>query len=317
MTNPYRIGTRKSALALKQTDIVLKALQKAHPDNIRIQNAEIIGITTTGDQIQNKSLSKIGGKALFVKEIEQALSDNQIDFGIHSLKDVEANLHPNFKLACVLEREIMNDVLITRDGQITGILDLKPQAVLGTCSPRRAAQLLEICPDLQIVPLRGNILTRLSKFDEKEMDATVLAYAGLKRLDLVDDEGNLKGYPGLKACVLTLDEMIPAVGQGVLTVETLKTNQEVINLLSVINHQETEMCIRAERAFLRELAGNCKTPIAAFCVLTPHQTLLLKAFYAPLSGMNSIRYEAVGTFNDPEELGIRVGKEIKRQTDDL
>lgn len=317
MTNPYRIGTRKSALALKQTEIVLESLKKAYLDDVRIQNAQVVGITTTGDQIQNKSLSEIGGKALFVKEIEQALVDNQIDFGVHSLKDVEANLHPDFTLACVLEREIMNDVLISRDGENTGILDLKPQAVLGTCSPRRAAQLLEICSDLQIVPLRGNILTRLSKFEGKEMDATVLAYAGLKRLDLIDEEDTLKGYPELTACVLTLDEMIPAVGQGVLAVETLKTNQEVIDLLSVINHPETEMCIRAERAFLRELGGNCKTPIAAFCVITPHQTLLLKAFYAPLSGGNAIRFEDVGVFNDPEALGIKVGKEMKQRVDAL
>eukprot|EP01037_Dinobryon_pediforme_P016052 gene16052-16221_t len=160
MTSPYRIGTRKSPLALKQTDILVKSLQQAHAKDLRIQNPEIVGITTTGDCVQDKSLSEIGGKALFVKEIEQALFEKRIDFAVHSLKDVEANLCPDFQLACVLEREVVNDVLI-----------------------------------------------------EGALDAIVLAFAGLKRLDLFEDDAQLKGHPNLKSCLLSLEEMIPAVGQ--------------------------------------------------------------------------------------------------------
>ena len=311
MTNFYRIGTRKSPLALKQTEIVLEALKKTYPNNTKIQNAQAVGITTSGDNIQNKSLSEIGGKALFVKEIEQALLDNQIDFGVHSLKDVEANLNPSFKLGCVLEREIINDVLITKNTEKASLLNFKKGAKVGTCSPRRAAQLLDIRPDLTIVPMRGNVITRLEKLENEDMDASVFAYAGLKRLDLINENGELKNYPRLKACILTLDEIIPAVGQGVLTVETLCSNQPIIDMLKAVNHHETEMCIRAERTFLRELGGNCKTPIAAYAIKTSENKLVLKAFYAPFQDLPSIRFEASGDFDSPEELGIRTGKEIK------
>lgn len=314
MNSPYRIGTRKSPLALKQTDILVKSLQYIHAKDLRIQNPEIVGITTTGDRAQEKSLAEIGGKALFVKEIEQALLENRIDFGVHSLKDVEANLCPDFQLACVLEREVVNDVLIVKgEADEVSVACLKPGSVVGTCSPRRKAQLLDLRPDLKIVPLTGNILTRLSKLEEGSLDAIVLAFAGLKRLDLIESDGQLKGYPNLKSCLLSLQEMIPAVGQGVLVAETLKSDKDTFDFLKVINHKDTEICIRAERSLLKEMGGDCKTPIAAYCSFSSSSELVLKAFYAPLNSKNSIRIELFGTVDNPEELGVMAGKELKKR----
>ncbi|MBU6149581.1 MAG: hydroxymethylbilane synthase [Verrucomicrobia bacterium] len=313
MNSPYRIGTRKSPLALKQTGILVKSLQQAHAKDLRIQNPEIVGITTTGDCIQGKSLSEIGGKALFVKEIEQALLEKRVDFAVHSLKDVEANLCPDFQLACVLEREVVNDVLIVK-GRVHGVsVDLlKHGAVIGTCSPRRKAQLFDLRPDLRVVPLTGNILTRLVKLEEGALDAIVLAFAGLKRLDLFEGDGQLKGYPNLKSCLLSLEEMIPAVGQGVLVAEILKSDKVALDFLKAVNHEETEICIRAERALLKEMGGDCKTPIAAYCSFVSLTELILKAFYAPLDLKKSIRIELSGAADDPESLGIRAGIELKK-----
>ncbi|MBY0280657.1 MAG: hydroxymethylbilane synthase [Alphaproteobacteria bacterium] len=312
MNSPYRIGTRKSPLALKQTDILISVLQTTYSKDLRIQNPEIVGITTTGDRAQGKSLAEIGGKSLFVKEIEQALLEKRIDFGVHSLKDVEANLHPQFHLACFLEREIVNDVLIVKNApDNVSIKNLKPGAIVGTCSPRRKAQLLDLRPDLKIVPLTGNILTRLSKLEEGPFDAIVLAFAGLKRLDLIENEGSLKVYSNLKSCLLSLEEMIPAVGQGVLVAEVLKNDKETFQFLNAINHEKTEVCIRAERALLREMGGDCKTPIAAYCSFQSSSELILKAFYAPLTLENPIRIEISGV--DPEELGVRAARELKKK----
>ncbi len=314
MTSPYRIGTRKSPLALKQTDILVKSLQQAHAKDLRIQNPEIVGITTTGDCVQDKSLSEIGGKALFVKEIEQALFEKRIDFAVHSLKDVEANLCPDFQLACVLEREVVNDVLIVKSrAHEVSVGCLKTDAIVGTCSPRRKAQLLDLRPDLRVVPLTGNILTRLVKLEEGALDAIVLAFAGLKRLDLFEDDAQLKGHPNLKSCLLSLEEMIPAVGQGVLVAEILKSDKATFDFLKTISHKETEVCIRAERSLLKEMGGDCKTPIAAYCSFTSSSELFLKVFYAPLELKKSIRIELCGAADDPELLGIRAGIELKKR----
>lgn len=314
MLYPYRIGTRKSPLALKQTDIMVRTLQDSYSQDPRIQNPEIVGITTTGDCVQDRSLSEMGGKALFVKEIEQALLEKHIDWGVHSLKDVEANLHPNFQLACVLEREVVNDVLIVKGGaDSVSINSLKPNAVVGTSSPRRRFQLLDLRPDLKIVSLTGNILTRLTKLREGELDAIVLAYAGLKRLDLVNDDGNLKDDDNLKSSLLSLEEMIPAVGQGVLVAEVLKEDEETFRFLRAINHEKTEICIRAERALLQEMGGDCKTPIAAYCSFVSLSELVLKAFYAPYESQVSLKVESIGSMENPEELGVKVAKEIKKR----
>lgn len=314
MFYPYRIGTRKSPLALKQTDLMIKALQSKHNNAPRILNPEIVGITTSGDKVQDRSLAEIGGKALFVKEIEQALLEKRIDFGVHSLKDIEANLHPNFQLACVLEREVVNDVLIVKGGAGSiSIKSLESNAIVGTSSPRRKAQLLDLRRDLKVVPLTGNILTRLSKLEEGELDAIVLAFAGLKRLELMEDNGDLKGYTNLKSCQLLLEEMIPAVGQGVLVAEVLKEDEETFQFLRAVNHEKTEICIRAERALLTEMGGNCKTPIAAYCSFVSSDELILKAFYCPLQSNQTIRFELIGEVNAPEVLGIMAGKELKKK----
>jgi len=311
MNRPYRIGTRKSPLALKQTDIVVKALQQACPGDVWMQNPEIVEITTTGDLVQDKSLADIGGKALFVKEIEQALLENRIDFGVHSLKDVEANLNPNFKIGCVLTREVPNDVLILKNVDNASLQALRQGAVVGTCSPRRAAQLQRARPDLKIVPLRGNVLTRLTKLESEGLDAIVLALAGLKRLGLWH-EASLVGHPSLKACVLTLDQMLPAVGQGVLAVEVLANDDKTLQLLQNINDKKTEVCMKAERALLKELGGDCKTPIAAFCSFVTGTAILLRAFYVSPESGQPFFYEEIGSAFDPEDLGIRVGKELQK-----
>lgn len=314
MFHPYRVGTRTSPLALKQTDLMIKVLQSVHSNDLRILNSEIIGITTTGDKSQDRNLAEIGGKALFVKEIEEALLEKRIDFGVHSLKDVEANLHPSFRLACVLEREVINDVLIVKGAlSNASINSLKSNAIVGTSSPRRRFQLLNLRPDLKVVPLTGNIQTRLSKLEEGGLDAIILAFAGLKRLNLIEDDGNLKEYGNLKSCLLSLEEMIPAVGQGVLVAEVLKEDEDTFQFLRTINHEKTEICIRAERAFLTEMGGDCKTPIAAYCSFISKKELSLRAFYAPHETQAFLRIESVGDMENPEVLGMKVAKEIKKR----
>lgn len=310
---PYQIGSRSSALAKCQTTLVLQNLQHYHPDNQRLKQAECLSICTTGDKITDRPLAEIGGKALFTKEIQQELLKGRLDFAVHSLKDLEHTLPPGLTIGAVLPREDCRDVLITHSGK-KSLSALKVGASVGTCSPRRTAQLLYHRPDLKIVPLRGNVPTRLCKMFEEGLEAIVLAAAGLKRLGLwQEDNPSLHGYP-LTGYLIPLDQMLPAVGQGVLAVECRSDDEEVKALLSFVNHPPTESCVRAERAFLRELNGDCHTAVAALSTILSPTELKLKICYAPdypMSCKQLVIKQEIGLLDQPEALGLKLAKALK------
>jgi hydroxymethylbilane synthase len=296
----YRIGTRGSPLALVQTNIVIQQLQVVCPSLI----FQVVPIKTTGDIITDQSLADIGGKALFAKEIEQALINEEIDFAVHSLKDLETSLPEALQIGCVLAREEPFDVLISHNS--LSISGLTKGATVGTCSPRRAAQLCFHQPDLNIVTMRGNVGTRLNKLVKGDVDAIILALAGLKRLGIWENS-TIKGYNDLQAVVLSVDEMLPAVGQGALAIECRRNDDDVKSLLQKINDPVTEICTRAERAMLAELGGDCRTPVGGYSVFKNEREL-------ELSGMINLYHEkATGTPDDPEALGREVANLLKKK----
>jgi hydroxymethylbilane synthase len=240
---PLRLGTRGSPLALAQAHLVAAALCTAHGWGEAA--VAIVPITTTGDVVQDRPLAEIGGKALWTKELDRALGEGRTDFSVHSMKDVETFRPAEFTLAAFLPREDTLDRLIGADS-----VDALPQgAVVGTSAPRRKAQLLARRPDLQIVPIRGNVQTRLGKVG-REVDATLLAAAGLNRL-------------GMGAVGVPILEFLPAPAQGVVGVEVLAANHDVVALLAAIDHRGTRMAVEAERAFLAALGGDCRSAVAA------------------------------------------------------
>lgn len=250
MKRKIRVGSRESTLALAQTNRVVDEIKKHHPE----LEFEIIGMKTRGDLILDKALDKIGGKGLFVKELENALLKNEIDFAVHSMKDMPAQMPDGLVIGAVSEREDPRDVLITFDGKE---LDQLPyQGVIGTSSARREVQILQKRPDLNIKILRGNVLTRIDKLTRHEFDAIVLASAGLKRL----------GYENESIRYFDVKAMIPAVGQGILGLECRK-GDSVIEFLLSIHSEESSICLAAERAFMIKLNGGCSTPIAAHAIL--------------------------------------------------
>jgi len=243
-----RIATRKSPLALAQTRYVGEEIRKHAPDVV----IEEVHLMTEGDRVLDVPLAKVGGKGLFVTEVERALIDGLADIAVHSLKDVPEALAEGMILACIPEREDPRDVLATRDG--SGLFDLSAGARLGTSSLRRAVQLHRERPDLAIKVLRGNVGTRLRKLDEGDVDAAVLAYAGLKRLGL-DKERRVH--------VLPIEQSIPAVGQGALAIEARASDAATLALLAPLEHRMSRIAVEAERAFLQHLGGSCTTPVAA------------------------------------------------------
>lgn len=247
-----RIGTRGSPLALIQAGIVQSALQQAH--RLEAANFEIVPIKTTGDRIKDKPLTEFGGKGLFTKEIEESLLTNDIDIAVHCMKDMATQLPEGLTVSCILPREDPRDVLIAKNAQT--LEDIPTGARVGTCSLRRACQVLHHRPDLEIVPLRGNVQTRIDKIESGVAEATLLALAGLKRL----------GKPDLGAA-LCVETMLPAIAQGALGIECHQDNTAILDLLSPLNHNPTYLCVQVERAFLRALDGSCKTPIAGLATL--------------------------------------------------
>lgn len=242
-----RLATRKSALALAQARAWAKTLIAARPE---ITIEEVL-ITTTGDRIQDRPLQEVGGKGLFLKEIEEALIEGGAELAVHSIKDVPAELAPGLVLAAVPPREDPRDVLVSRSGR--GLLALPEGAVVGTSSLRRRVFLQRARPDLRIVPLRGNVDTRLRKVEAGEVDAIVLAYAGLRRLGL-----------GERATeVLSTELMIPAVGQGALGIEARAGHEAVIAALRSTHHDETAIAVAAERGVMLAVEGSCQVPVAA------------------------------------------------------
>ncbi|WP_163653292.1 hydroxymethylbilane synthase [Listeria sp. PSOL-1] len=244
------VGSRKSKLALTQTNWVIKQLQAKFPD----QHFKIHEIITKGDQILDVTLSKVGGKGLFISEIEQALLDGVIDFAVHSMKDVPAELAKGLVIASIPKRETPFDCLVF--DKANRLSELKKGATIGTSSLRRAAQLRKVRPDLNIHTIRGNIDTRLKKLKEENFDAIVLAEAGLKRMGWLTTE--------LKVERLSENICLPAVGQGALAIECRENDQETRQMLKAIHDLETAYCVQAERTFLRELDGGCEVPVACF-----------------------------------------------------
>jgi hydroxymethylbilane synthase len=298
MTSPVlRIGSRGSPLALRQAKELRERLVAAHPELAAESAVETVVIRTTGDRVTDRPLAEIGGKGLFIKELEEALKDGRIDLAVHSLKDVPAFLPEGFSIAAHLPREDARDALIARHGGT--LADLPPGASVGTSSPRRQAQLLYLRPDLTIVPLRGNVDTRLAKIEGGAADATVLALAGLKRL----------GRESEASAILSESEMLPAATQGIIAIEIRDDDSRLRTLLAPINHRPTALCARAERALLETLNGDCRTPIAAMATLDGNRIALDAMVLSP-DGKACHRLNGSTTSNRARELGVEIGTKL-------
>jgi len=294
-----RLGTRGSKLALIQTGLVRDALAAAVPALAAPDAIEVVAIRTTGDRIQDRPLSEAGGKGLFVKEIEDALLSGRIDAAVHSMKDMPTAQPAGLVISAFLPREDARDVLIA--GDVARIADLKPGAVVGTAALRRRAQLLYARPDLKIVNLRGNVDTRLAKRAAGEVEATLLARAGLNRLGLA------VGTP------VPEGEMLPAVGQGAVCIECRIDDGRMIGWLAAINHAATAICVTAEHAMLATLDGSCRTPIAGHAILEADGALYLRGLIARPDGSELIATERRGPPADAEAMGREAGDELKRR----
>ena len=289
-----RIGTRGSNLALVQSEWVKKEVQSRHP-GVRV---ELVTIKTKGDKILDAPLSRVGGKGLFVKEIEDALLKRDVDLAVHSMKDVPAELQKGLKLSVYPKREDPRDAFVS--SHFRGVEDLPQGASVGTSSLRRSAQLLHMRSDLQIVPLRGNVDTRLRKLDNKEVQAIVLAAAGLRRLGLSDRI----------TAALSPEVVLPAIGQGVLGLEVREDDQNTQDLISFLNDLETELAAKGERAFLRELEGGCQVPLAGYARVEKDR-IVLDGMVAELDGSIILRQQRSGGKDKPEELGVALAQQLK------
>jgi hydroxymethylbilane synthase len=288
-----RIGTRGSKLALAQSEWVKARIEAQHP-RIRV---ELVKIKTKGDKILHSPLSKIGGKGLFVKEIEDALLKNAVDLAVHSMKDLPADLPGELEISVFPKREDPRDAFVSVTYES---IDQLPQgAAVGTSSLRRAAQLLHLRPDLRVVPMRGNVDTRLRKLEDGEMHALILASSGLKRLGLSKRISRL----------LSPKEFLPAVGQGILGVEVRKKDRQVKRLLRFLNDEETEITAKAERAFLKKLGGGCQVPLAGFATVKA-DTLHMEGLVAELDGSVILRKKMRGSCEKPEETGKALAENL-------
>jgi len=293
-----RIGTRGSPLALAQAHEARTRLIAAHPALGAPGAIEIHVIKTTGDKVQDRPLSEIGGKGLFTKEIEEALLAGEIDLAVHSMKDMPTWLPDGLVIECLLPREDPRDVLIATQGN--SIATLPRGAVVGSASLRRAAQVKALRPDLAVVPLRGNVETRIAKVQRGDATATLLALAGLKRL----------GKEAMATAILSTDEILPAVAQGAIGLETRVNDDRVNVLLAPLNDPETQMRVNAERACLAVLEGSCRTPIAAFAELNGG-ALRLRALIALPDGSRVHRQEASAAAHSANDLGEEIGRKLK------
>jgi len=293
-----RIGSRGSPLALVQARAAQAALAKAcgiPPDQIEIKI-----IRTSGDNIQDRPLADAGGKGLFTKEIEEALLSGAIDFAVHSSKDIPALLPAGLTLAAFLPREDPRDALVSHTAKT--LADLPRNARVGTSSPRRQALLMRARPDLRIVPLRGNVETRLRKIDAGEMDAAVLAVAGLKRLGLFS----------ANATALEVEAFLPAAGQGAIAIETRADSPKAVAIAATIGDADTHTALAAERAFLAALGGSCRTPIAGHARLDG-DNIHFRGLLAKTDGSEAIEVARQGRRADAAALGAEAGHEIKKR----
>jgi hydroxymethylbilane synthase len=302
LSQTLRIGTRGSPLALWQANEVKRQLAAAHsafaaPDAIGIRV-----IKTTGDRIQDRTLSEAGGKGLFTKEIEEALIAGEIDLAVHSMKDVPTWLPEGLGIVALLEREDPRDALIGPAG-MTKIADLRQGAVVGTASLRRSAQLLARRPDVKIVPLRGNVDTRLAKLARGEVEATFLAYAGLRRLGRTD----------VVSALLEPDEMLPAAAQGAIGIECRLDDAHTRALLAAIDHRPTAIAVEAERSLLEKLDGSCRTPIGALATAVGDGRLRLDGLVVRPDGTGLMTTSREGPAALAGAMGRDAGEELKRR----
>ncbi len=298
---PFRLGTRGSPLALAQAHELRARLAAAHPALAAEAAVEIVVIKTTGDKVQDRTLAEIGGKGLFTKEIEEALLDKRIDAAVHSMKDVPTWLPDGLTIAAILPREDPRDVLLA-PGAIS-LAALPKGAVVGTASLRRQAQVLLARPDLKVVPMRGNVGTRLNKVRAGDVNATLLALAGLRRLKLAE---------GIAAdsAVLGVEEMLPAAAQGAIGVEIRAGDARARDLVAALDDAPSSVCVAAERACLEVLDGSCRTPIAALAEVAGDE-MRLRALVAMPDGRHAHRAEQRGAVADAEALGRAVGNELR------
>lgn len=290
----FTIATRESRLALWQAEYVRSLLEKNGAE------VALLGMTTQGDQILDRALSKVGGKGLFVKELEVALEEGRADLAVHSLKDVPMELPEGFVLACVMEREDPRDAWVSSRFES---IDALPQgAVVGTSSLRRVALLRAMRPDLKIEPLRGNLDTRMRKLDEGQFAGIVLAAAGLKRLGL---ESRIRSY-------FAPEQMLPAAGQGALGIEIRQTRQDVAQALQNLVHLPTWLAVSAERAVSRVMGGSCSMPLAAYATLDG-ETLHIRAAWGDAEGARPVLYASAKGMVADVDAAIALGEEVARE----
>ncbi len=288
-----RIGTRGSPLALAQSEWVRRHVESRH-NGVRV---ELVRIKTKGDRILDSPLSLVGGKGLFVKEIEDALLHGRVDAAVHSMKDVPTQLPGGLGLRVFPEREDARDALVSAGGE--RLEDLPHGARIGTSSLRRGAQLLHRRPDLKVLSIRGNVETRLGKMVAREVDGVVLAAAGLRRLGLADRVTQF----------LSPDELVPAIGQGALGIEMRLHDDETWRIFRFLNHEATEVRVLAERALLKELEGGCQVPVAGHAVLRDDR-IVLKGLVAELDGSRIISGEISGDPAHPEQIGTDLARTL-------
>lgn len=296
MKEILRIATRQSPLALWQANFVKDGLEKRFPD----LSVELITLVTKGDIILDTPLAKIGGKGLFVKELETALLENRADLAVHSMKDVPMHFPEGLGLAVICEREDPRDAFVSN--KFTCLDELPSGAAVGTSSLRRQCQIMAKYPHLEVKSLRGNVGTRLSKLDRGEYDAIILASAGLIRLNMAE---RIRSF-------ISVEQSLPAVGQGAVGIETRLGDERVLHYIQALNHQPTSYCVTAERAMNARLQGGCQVPIGGFATLKENE-LTLRALVGSLDGGHIIRASAKADVRKAVQLGISVAERLLAQ----
>lgn len=290
------VGSRRSKLALTQSQQFIDKLKFIDPS----LDIEIKEIVTKGDKIVDKQLSKVGGKGLFVKEIQNELFNKEIDMAIHSLKDVPSMIPDGLTLGCIPDREIPFDAYIAKNH--IPLQELSEGSIVGTSSLRRGAQILSKYPHLKIKWIRGNIDTRLKKFETEDYDAIILAAAGLKRMGWSDN---------IVTTYLDRDILLPAIGQGALGIECRSDDKELLDLLSKVHNHDVAQCVTAERTFLSEMDGSCQVPIGGYATIAQDNQIEFTGLIMSPDGKERYEHTALGT--DPVKLGIEVSQVLKKQ----
>jgi hydroxymethylbilane synthase len=303
---PLRIGTRGSPLAMAQAFETRRRLKEIFPEMNEDGAIEICVMKTQGDMILDKSLMELGGKGLFTKELDVALLADEVDICVHSMKDVPTWLPEGTILPCTLPREETNDAFIYKDGTVKSIEELPDHSVIGTASLRRQSQLMAKNPTLKCVNFRGNVQTRLRKLEDGVVDATLLAIAGLKRMDM----------QGCATSVLDWDEMLPAVAQGAIGIQCRSDDERSLKYIEALNHPDTLVCVNCERAFLEALDGNCKTPIAGQARIVDGK-IQFRGLIAMPDGSQKFTIESEGEIADAKKIGLAAGEALKAEAGDV